>query len=75
MFLREKSRHHYVSGGIFSLIEEFLTVNDKNHDSDTEKQDSDEIFSENDFGSLYVSDELFFELIKIFTRRLNDNQQ
>jgi len=80
--MAEKSRLLYVSGGIFSLIKEFLIVKDKfnrcedkNSNSDTEKVDYDKICPEYDFGSLYVIDKMFLKLMERFIKRQNDNQQ
>ena len=68
--MAEKSRLEALSGGIFSLIREFLAVKDdfsrcedKNSNSEAEKEDSDKIYPEDDFGSIYVSDEMFLKLI------------
>lgn len=39
-----------------------------------EKENTAEIWSDEDFGSLYVSDEVFFKLMDRVIKRLNDNQ-
>lgn len=57
------------------MKDEFNRCEDKNSNSDTEKVDSDEIFPEDDFGSLYVSDETFLKLINRRIKHSNDNQQ
>ena len=50
-------------------------MEEKNSNSEPEKEDlatdSDKILADEDFGSLYVSDETFLKLIK----RLTDNEQ
>ena len=57
------------------MIDKFNRCEDKNPNSDTVKDDLDKICREDDFGSLYVSDEMFLKLMNIVIKRQNDNQQ
>ena len=57
------------------MKDKFNRCEDKNSSSDTEKEDSDKTFPEDDFGSLYVSDEMFLKLINRRIKHSNDNQQ
>lgn len=50
------------------MIDELNRGEDKN--SNTDKEDSDKICSEDDFGSLYVTDEVFLMLIERFIERI-----
>ena len=56
------------------MKDEFNRCEDKNPNSDTEKDYFDKICLEDDFGSLYVSDEMFSKLVKRFIERTDDNQ-
>lgn len=57
------------------MKDKFNRYEDKNSNSDTKKDDSDKICREDDLGSLYVSDEIFLQLMDRFIERQNDNQQ
>ena len=55
------------------MKDKFNRCEDKNPNSYTEKDDFDKICPEDDFGSLYVSDEMFLKLINRLIERQNNN--
>lgn len=51
------------------MKDDFSRCEDKNSNSGAEKEDSDKIYPEDDFGSIYVSDEMFLKLINRFIKK------